>query len=185
MEELFLMLSAIRPMGEELVNYLRSILVAVELRKNQFLLKKGQVCNYIYFVKTGILRSFYTDENGKETTKWFMDEGNVITSVDSFFSRTPTLEPIHALEPSLLYGISHQQLFYAFENMDFSRHGIEILIRYHVLNERRISALQRLSAAEKYLYTKQTQPNIVEKVPDKYLATYLGITKETLSRIKN
>jgi len=173
-----------RSLSEELKNYLKSIIVIVELRTNQHIQRKGRVCDHIYFVKKGILRCYRKDEEGNETTKWFMDEGNVITSVDSFFSRTRSLESIHALKPSLLYGISYQQLYFALDHMDFSRHAIEIVIKYHVLNERRISALQELSAGEKYLYTKKTQPNIVKKVPAKHLATYLGINEATLSRIK-
>jgi len=186
MEELLSMLNKIRPMSQPLIDYLRLVIEAYELRKNQFLLKKGRVSDHIYYVSKGILRGFYEDENKKQTTKWFMDEGNVITSVDSFFSRTPTLEPIHALEPSLLYGIRHEQLYHAYNHYpEFNYHGRELTQRYHVINERRISALQRLSARERYLYTKETQPRIVERVPDNLLASYLGMKKETLSRIKS
>jgi len=186
MEELLAMLTAIRPMSNALINHLLSIIEAFELRKNQFLLKKGTVSNHIYYVSQGILRGFYEDENKKQTTKWFMDEGNVITSVDSFFSRTRTLEPIQALEPSLLFGIRHDQLYDTYEKfLEFNYHGRELTQKYHVMNERRISALQRLRAPERFLYTKETQPRIVERVPDKYLASYLGIDKAYLSRIKS
>jgi CRP-like cAMP-binding protein len=185
MEELLSLLTGIRPMSQELIDYLLLVIEAFELRKNQFLLRKGRVSNHIYFVSKGILRGFYEDENKKQTTKWFMDEGNVITSVDSFFSRTPTLEPIQALEPSLLFGITYQQLYHAYDHyLEFNYHGRELTQKYHVINERRISALQRLRARERYLYTKETQPRIVERVPDNLLASYLGIKKETLSRIK-
>jgi CRP-like cAMP-binding protein len=185
MDELLAMLNALRPMSDQLINHLKLIIEAFELRKNQFLLKKGMVSNHIYYVSKGILRGYYEDENKNQTTKWFMDEGNVITSVDSFFSRTRTLEPIQALEPSLLYGIRYEQLYETYENfLEFNYHGRELTQKYHVINERRISALQRLRSEERYLYTKQTQPSIVERVPDNYLASYLGIRKETLSRIK-
>lgn len=186
MKELLSMLNAIRPMSQPLINYLQLVIVAFELRKNQFLLKKGRVSDHIYYVSEGILRGYYEDEDKKQTTKWFMDEGNVITSVDSFFSRTPTLEPIQALEPSLLFGITYQQLYHAYEHFpEFNYHGRELTQNYHVINERRISALQRLRARERYLYTKETQPRIVERVPNNLLASYLGIKKETLSRIKS
>ncbi|HVU59090.1 MAG TPA: Crp/Fnr family transcriptional regulator [Puia sp.] len=186
MEELLTMLNDIRLMSTPLVNYLLSVIEAFELRKKQFLLKKGMISNHIYYVSKGILRGYYEDENKKQTTKWFMDEGNVITSVDSFFSRTPTLEPIQAIEPSLLFGIRYEQLYHAYEHYpEFNYHGRELTQKYHVLNERRISALQCLRARERYLYTKETQPRIVERVSDNLLASYLGIKKETLSRIKN
>ncbi|HEY4205990.1 MAG TPA: Crp/Fnr family transcriptional regulator [Puia sp.] len=186
MEELLAMLASIRPMSPPLTHYLLSVIEAFELRKKQFLLKKGWVSNHIYYVSKGILRCYYEDDNKKQTTKWFMDEGNVITSVDSFFTRTPTLEPIHALEPSLLFGIHYDQLYYAYEHFpEFNYHGRELTQKYHVINERRISALQRLRARERYLYTKETQPNIVDRVPNNLLASYLGIKNETLSRIKN
>jgi len=185
MEELLAMLNAIRPMSEPLINQLLLIIEAFELRKKQFLLKKGMVSNHIYYVSKGILRCYYEGEDKKQTTKWFMDEGNVITAVDSFFSRTPTLEPIHALEPSLLYGIRYDQLYYTYNHFpEFNYHGRELTQKYHVINERRISALQRLQAPERYLFTKKTQPRIVERVPDNYLASYLAMEKETFSRIK-
>lgn len=185
MEELLAMLNAIRPMSKPLINHLLSIIEAFELRKNQFLLKKGRVSNHIYYVSKGILRGYYEDEKKKQTSKWFMDEGNVITSVDSFFSRTPTLEPIQATEPSLLFGITYKQLYYIYDNYpEFNYHGRELTQQYHVINERRISALQRLRARERYLYTKTTQPGIVQRVPQNLLASYLGISKETLSRLK-
>src|SRR5258708_30634386 len=136
MEELMSMLNATWPMRPELVNYLLSCLVAFELKKKQFLLKKGQVCNYIYFVQEGILRSYYEDENKVETTKWLMDKGNIITSVTSFFTRTPTLEPIHALTDCLLLGITHEQLYHAFKTyIEFNYHGRELTLKYHLMNE--------------------------------------------------
>jgi len=185
MKELLSMLWSIYPLSEPLVNYLRSVLMAIELRKKDFLLKKGQISNHIYFIQKGILRCYLDGEDGKETTKWFMDEGNVIVSVDSFFSRTPSVEAIHALEDCLLYGISYDELEYAYRNfMEFNFHGRQLTTNYYVLSDRRVTMLQRLRAPERYLYTKETQPKIVERVAGKYLATYLGIEEETLSRIR-
>lgn len=185
MEELLSMLLTIRPMTEELINYLKSIIIAVELRKKEYLLKKGRVCDHIYYVKEGLLRCYFEAEDKTQTSKWFMEEGNVITSVDSFFSRTPTLEPIHAVKPCLLYGIHYDQLYYAYEHFpEFNYHGRELTTKYHVLNERRLSVMQRLSAPERYLYTKETQPRIITRVTGKDLASYLGMEEETLSRIK-
>jgi len=187
MEELFAMLMGIRTMSEELIEYLKKALVVIELEAKQYLLKKGQVSDHIFFVQRGILRCYYEDERGKQTTKWFMEEGNVIVAVDSFFGRTPSWEVIHALEHCVLYGITYAQLYEAYDRfVEFNFHGRELTTKYYRIHDRRITMFQRLNALERYEYTKKTQPGIVEResVTDADLSSYLGITAEHLSRIK-
>jgi CRP-like cAMP-binding protein len=187
MERLFKMLMGIYPMSPELIDYLKATLEVFELSKRQYLLKKGQISNRIYFVAKGILRCYYIDNNQKQTTKWFMDEGHVIIAVDSFFNRTLSFEAIQALEDCLLYGITYEQLEEAYRRfVEFNFHGRVLTTKYYVFSDQRVTMLQRLNAPERYLFTKEKQPGIVDRhsVTSRDLSSYLGIDEATLSRIK-
>jgi CRP-like cAMP-binding protein len=187
MEQLFLMLQSIFPMSDALVDYLKKTLVLIELEPKEFLLKKGQISDRIYFVAKGIVRGYHEDEQKKQTTLWFMDEGNVIVAVESFFGRTPSTEAVQALEYCELYGITYDQLYYAYRTfIEFNYHGRELTTKYYVWSAQRNKMLQRMRAAERYEFTKQMQPGILmrDSVTDAYLCSYLGITAEHLSRVK-
>ena len=187
MEQLFAMLLGIYPMSEGLIEYLKRTLETIELQAKDYLLRKGQVSDRIYFVERGIVRGYDKDERGKQTTLWFMDEGNVIVAVKSFFGRKASTEVIQALEYSVLHGITYDQLYYAYENfLEFNYHGRELTTKYYQSSAERTEMLQRMKALERYEFTKATQPGILkrESVTDNDLSSYLGITPEHLSRIK-
>jgi hypothetical protein len=185
MEELMSMLSAIWPMSDLLVQYLHSTLVAMDLSPKQYILKQGQVSNQIVFIQKGILHCYRVEENGKESTKWLMDEGNVVVAVDSFFSRKPSKTSICSLEQCVLLGISYDQLQYAYRNfIEFNIHGRVLTERYYEMWDERATMFQTLPAPEKYEYTRKTQPNIIERVPEYLLASYLGMHPTTLSKVK-
>jgi len=187
MEKLFEMLLKIFMMSAELVEYLKLTLEVVELKAGDYLLKKGQVSDRIYFVEKGIVRCYDEDEKKKQTTLWFMEEGNVIVAVESFFDRTPSTEVIQALEDCVLVGITYAQLYDAYGTyIEFNYHGRELTTKYYVWSAKRVKMLQRFKAPQRYEFTKRTQPGIVERasVTDAYLASYLGIRRETLSRLK-
>src|SRR5258707_12068505 len=132
MEQLMKMLAGMFPMSKELINYLMSTLEAFELSKGDYLLKKGQISNHIYFVDKGLLRCYYVDENGKQISIWFMDEGNVIVAVESFFGREPSDEAIQALEDCILYGITYEQLYKAYKTfVEFNYQGRELTTKYY------------------------------------------------------
>jgi len=186
MERLFALLMKIRPMSPDLIKYLEGALQAFEFKARQVILRKGQVSNHIYFVGSGIVRCYFEDDQEKQTNLWFMEEGNVIVAVESFFNRTPSDEVIVALEDCILYGISYDQLYEAYEKfIEFNFHGRELTTRYYVWSMQRVRMMQHMRASEKYEYTKKTQPGIVDRVPARHLASYLGFDEATLSRIKN
>jgi CRP-like cAMP-binding protein len=98
--DLFDFLNSISPLSEELKTQLSFYLKLQQFEKKTFLLKEGQTCNYIYFIQQGLVRSYYT-KDGNEICSWFMKEGDVIISVDSFYNRKPSYEFIEDwyLEP--------------------------------------------------------------------------------------
>lgn len=155
------------------------------VEKNQTLVREGQVCNKLYFIDKGLGRSFYLKEDGKEITQWFFIEGKIMSSVESFFQQIPSLYYLQMLEDSVVYSITRENidmLFNKYHNMErFGRLlSTEMLTR--VVNK--LNALQFQTARERYTYMLTEFPNISNRVPLGYLASYLGMTQETLSRIR-
>lgn len=155
------------------------------VEKNQTLVRDGQVCNKLYFIDKGLGRSFYLKEDGKEITQWFFIEGKIMSSVESFFQQIPSLYYLQMLEDSVVYSITRENidmLFNKYHNMErFGRLlSTEMLTR--VVNK--LNALQFQTARERYTYMLTEFPNISNRVPLGYLASYLGMTQETLSRIR-
>lgn len=184
MEKLLSYLKSVRPMSEALAHHLASIIETKAVPKKEFLLRKGRVCNHIYFVESGLLRCYY-ELHDADVTSWLMKEGNVIIAVRSFFNQTPSLETIQALEETVLHGISFAQLQDTYERFpEFNYHGRVLSQRYYELCDERLYALRMQRAQERYEYLMATQPALFARVPAKYIASYLGITNETLSRIR-
>jgi CRP-like cAMP-binding protein len=186
MEEIIAKFSIFFPLSDDLINYLLSVVEAFDLRKYDYLLKNGQTCNYMYYLQEGLLRCYYLDGEGKSTSSWFMREGNFVTAVNSYYTGQPTREPIHALEDCQLLGIHRDHLDYAYLNfMEFNLPGRKLTEMYYVLADERANLLRRLSATELYLHLKENEPWMLRRVEEQYIASYMGIDRSTLSRIKN
>jgi CRP-like cAMP-binding protein len=163
---------------------LASILEYAEVEKNEFLLKEGDISHSLYYVKKGILRQFCY-KNGKELTEYFICEENIFICVDSFFRQQPTHATIEALEPVALYGIPYQPF------MSLVRECREISLMYCRIMEmmlievrKKIFAFQFETANERYLRLLKERPDIIQRVPLVYIASYLQMSPETLSRVR-
>lgn len=156
-----------------------------KVKKNEMLIKEGQVCNKLYFVERGIGRSYYLTKEGREVTQWFFGINSFMSSVDSFFQQSPSFYYLEVLEDSILYSITKKNmdlLLAKYHNMEkFIRLlTIETLVQFvHKLN-----AIQFQTAKERYGYMLAEFPDISHRVPLGHIASYLGITQETLSRIR-
>src|SRR5688572_24409360 len=109
METLLKFLHSVYPLSVELEEHLRKILKIKKLKKKDVLLNAGSICKNVYFTKNGLLRCYYLDD-GYETCKWFMKEGDVVYSVKSFLTQSSSSEYIQALEDCMLYYITYQEL---------------------------------------------------------------------------
>ena len=184
MNELLAYLNSIHPLSQVANDYLLDHLKKIEVSKKKFILKEGRVCFNIYFVESGLLRCFYI-KNDKEINSWFMKESDVIVSVESFFNQSPSYENIQALEDCILYYIDYNELQHLYNNCpEFNYVGRILIEKYYKLSEQRLYSLRMQKAAEKYSFIMNHFPQIIQRVPSKYLASYLGITEETLSRIR-
>jgi CRP-like cAMP-binding protein len=184
MKELLIYLNNIYSLSEHLQEHLLTILKTKKISKKDNLLKIGQVCNNIYFVEKGLLRCYYIKED-KEVCSWFMKEGDVIISVESFFKQTQSYEAIQALEDSTVNYISYNELQFIYKKFpEFNFIGRVLTESYYMLSEQRLFSLRMQKSAEKYLYLQQHFPEFLLRLPSRYIASYLGITEETLSRIR-
>jgi CRP/FNR family transcriptional regulator, anaerobic regulatory protein len=184
MKELLTYLNSIYPLSQSAIEYLSENLKEIEIPKKKFLLKKGRICYNVYFVNKGLLRCFYT-KNDKEINSWFMKENDVIFSVESFLNQTPSYENIQTLEDSFLYYIEYGELQYLYNNcLEFNFIGRVLTEKYYKLSEQRLYSLRMQKSNERYDFILNHFPQIILRVPSKYIASYLGISEETLSRIR-
>lgn len=184
METLLAYLNSIYPLSDNLVEYLAKNLKTKYLSKKDFLLKKGHVSRDICFINAGLLRCFYLIDD-KEVSSWFMKEGDVIVSVESFFKQTTSYESIQALEDCVLHYITYDELQYLFRNfMEFNFVGRVLIEQYYTLSEQRLYSIRMQRAHDRYAYLLDHHTHLIQRVPSKYLASYLGITEVTLSNIK-
>jgi CRP-like cAMP-binding protein len=155
------------------------------LPKNEYLLSEGSTSRHLYFLQQGALRGYYTLD-GKEITHWFGFENDFVTSFHSFITQEPSVENIQLLEGSILWAISKDTLTALFDQY----HEIERLVRiiyekYYIRLEERFVNAQFKTATERYEQLLQQTPHILERVPLGCIASYLGISQETLSRIRS
>ncbi|MGD1940518.1 MAG: Crp/Fnr family transcriptional regulator [Leptolyngbyaceae cyanobacterium] len=163
---------------------LSNIIETVEIPKDSLLLETGQISSHLYFVVEGILRSFYYAEN-KEVTRWFCFAEHFATSYFSFVYRRPSEDTIMLLTDAKLLAISYENLQYLSRQdtvwVDLNRHLLEY---YYTNSLERIASFQTQSTVERYDHLLQAYPTIEDDIPLGYIASYLGMTQETLSRIR-
>lgn len=178
-------LNTILPFTEDELEDIVSHFKKESISKNHSLVRHGEICKSLYFVEKGMGRSYYLNENGKEITQWFFGVGKFMSSVDSFFQQTPSLYYLEVLEDSVLYSISKDdidQLFSKYHKMEKMGRLVTIEMLTRVVNK--LNAIQFQTAKERYDYMLAEFPDIAYRVPLGHIASYLGMTQETLSRIR-
>lgn len=168
----------------DLVIAIEQVLQKMEFPKKHILLKKGKVCSHLYFIEKGLARNFFEEED-KELTNDIVLEGELLVSFSSFISRTASLETIELLEDSVLYAIQYddlQKLYQQFPIME----RIGRMIAEHHYNSLAMKSyrLKFSNSSERYQYLFENKIEIVKRVPIGIIASYLGMSIETLSRIR-
>ena len=153
--------------------------------KDHFLLKENTISDYIYFIEKGVARIYYY-KNGKEITEWIAMDGQFFLSITSFFRRTPSHLIIQTLEPGEVFGIHHDD----FMSLADKYHDVERLLRKMVtlsliFSQERMDSIQFESAQQRYERLLNSSPKIIQRVALTHIASFLGITLETLSRIRS
>lgn len=154
-------------------------------KRNEILLREGDICKHYYFVNEGCLRLFTYNSEGIETTRYFAFEGAFGTALPSLIQQTPAFEFIQTIEPSKLLKISREDFYTLVDTVpQVSRVYRQILEMGFITAQKRIYGFQGFDALEKVRWVMQYQPDFLVRVSNKMAASYLGITPSTLSRIK-
>lgn len=154
-------------------------------RKGVILVDQGEVCKRLYYVKRGIVRSYTRNDKGEEETLMISMENTFITSVGSFFGRIPSYLSIEVCEDASLYAISHDQFHQAIESSpEIKDLALKYALRWTDMMGRHIIEIKGYTAKERYLNMIKKYPTILERVNLIHLASYLGITQQSLSRIR-
>ncbi|UYZ64103.1 Crp/Fnr family transcriptional regulator [Hymenobacter weizhouensis] len=184
MDEFLRVCSAIQPLSAPLEAALRQLVRREPIAPGEQLLAPGQTAQRLYFLEQGLVRGFYL-KDGKEVTSWFMRDGDFVISILSFLSRQPSQEYLQALTAGVVWSLGYEQLQQLYRQFpEFNFVGRVLTEKYYVLSERRALHLRMLSATERYHLLLQEFPDIFQRVPLKMLASHLGITPETLSRLR-
>ena len=176
--------NSITPLPPELIDDIIKYAVIKEYKKNEFILKAGKVSNYTSWIIKGLTRSYYVKDIEDITTKFLWD-GAPITSVYSYYSRKPGNENIVALEDTTLASLHYDHMQYLYKTYPaFNVIGRVITEQYLYMLEIEVYNLRKQKAEDRYHFIVKHFPHLLQRVPLKYLATYLGINLETLSRIR-
>ena len=152
--------------------------------KGEILQNAGQVSSNAYYVKKGLLRSYTIDEKGKEHIYMFASEGWIVSDVESQVFNNKTTLFIDAIENSEVYVLDVSKLDSTIQNTGDSSIMVKTLLKRVGVMQRRIIALMSSSATERYQSFLQIYPELPNRVPQKMIASYLGITPEALSNIR-
>ncbi|HLX67444.1 MAG TPA: Crp/Fnr family transcriptional regulator [Puia sp.] len=181
---LLTVLNQLYPLSPEAQQYLRDQVTSCTVTKRKLLLKEGMTCEHIYFIVKGALRGF-TREGQKDITTWITIENELVSSILSLDERVKSIENIQALEKSELLSLTLAELEVMYERFpECNILARKILQRYYADAEQRAFIARLTKAENKYRYFLKRHPALSNRIPLKYIASYLGVTLETLSRIR-
>lgn len=157
----------------------------IEFKKNDYLIETGKTSTFYYFVEEGFLRSYSIDLDGNDITSKFFTPKDIVIDWHSYFLKKPSREPVQALTPGRCWKIRFSDFMKLFHIEAFREVGRTRLVQnYFELKNHSISVIAD-HAKDRYLNLLREKPELVQNVPLKHLATYLGITDTSLSRIRN
>ena len=172
-------------MGQDLEKALEELAKIEQYNTGDFILHGGEICRKASLIVKGLFRSYYLND-GKDITSRFMDEGFIVTSWISYYTQQPSNEFIEALEPTTTISLDYYSIQKLYGNFpEFNIIGRKQTEYAFYLSEERTQMLRKHTAEEKYKFFLDNHPNLMQRVPLKYIATYLGMNEETLSRIRS
>lgn len=172
-------------MAHDELDILESILVPMKFARGEKMVEAGDVSDAIYYVERGMVREYYF-KNNKSVTEYLAADGTIVMSIESLFREEPSKLVIEALEPTLVYVLPKKRL------EEVALHNVNIQILYRkileeslIISQRRADLLRFESAKDRYLKLCKLNPKVIMKAPLVYVASYLQMTPETLSRVRS
>ena len=172
-------------MTHDELDVLESILVPMKFAKGQMILSEGEICKHVYYIERGLIRQFYF-KNGKQITEHLGEDRSIFMCIESLFREEPTKLQVEAIEPTWVYALPKQKL----EQVALHNVNIQILYR-KILEESLITSqvhadLVRFEIAQaRYKRMCKLSPQVILRAPLVYIASYLQMTPETLSRVRS
>ena len=170
---------------EEIWTRFQDVLVEKEIASKTILLSEGKTSRFAHFIKRGCLRLWF-NKDGKDVTVQFFFEGQAVASIDSFLNNQPSLYTIERIEPSTIISISRDHFEQFIQLYPEFKDGFQDFLFQRFRNYARLF-LSRIKdkPEERYKDLIKNNPEILKRVPQHYIASYLGITPISLSRIRN
>ena len=172
-------------MTHDELDILESVLIPRKYAKGEMVLSEGEICTSIIYIDKGLLRQFYL-KNGKEVTEYLAVEGSIMMSIESLVKEVPSVQQIEAIEPTIVYELPKKRL------EEVALHNVNIQILYRKILEESLIVSQvhadlvRFESAEnRYRRMCKISPQIALRAPLLFIASYLQMTPETLSRVRS
>ncbi len=164
--------------------------LSAKLKKKEYkakttIIREGSIAHKLYFIESGLLRTYHLLE-GKEISTYFASDNQFISTYSSFISQTPSLEVLETIEDSTVYELSYQSLLELYkESLRFEKLGRILAEKNYLCVLDRTLTMQTKTAKDKYLdFIENYDPKIIQRTPQHMIASFLGITPESLSRIR-
>ncbi|MBF1384609.1 Crp/Fnr family transcriptional regulator [Prevotella aurantiaca] len=171
-------------MTHEELDILESILVPMKFAKGEMILNEGEVCENIYYIDRGLIRQFYF-KNGKQITEHLGEDQTIFMCIESLFREEPTKLQVEAIEPSIVYALPKQRL------EQVALHNVNIQILYRkileeslIISQVHADLVRFETAQDRYKKMCKLNPQVILRAPLVYIASYLQMTPETLSRVR-
>lgn len=184
-EKLIEFIQQMHPMGSDKALAITQFFTEKQFKKNELLIHSKKICNEYYFLTDGFVRSYLYNATGEDITTGFSAPGQIVCELFSFFKRVPAQEDFQALSSCVTLSIDFNQLQIAFHGLpEFREFGRAILVNeYARLKTNMLNSLQQ-TAETRYKHLLETNPAIFQHAPLKNIASYLGVTDTSLSRIR-
>lgn len=171
---------------DEMWNYISSHIYRMSLSKNSYLIRKGDTVDKLYFVCSGLMRVYYSKEDGTEINRNFVFENRFFSNSLSLLTSIPSHYEVETLEDTKLLYFTKEVLESLYEKYPVGNKIGRLLAEQNFIEkELKETRLRNLSPEEHYLYLVSCNSKIIKRIPQYHIASYLGITPETLSRIRN
>lgn len=180
------MIREVAPMSDEGLSLLEDLLIPESVPAGTMIIKEGVTSRYLYFINSGCLRNFALEEDGHEQTRWFATDGDLVASMYSFAAGEPAIASVEALTDVELHKVRiHDIKQLIVDNHEWAVWACRYLADGLYVLERRYTFLGHGDAMTRYLNLQKMRTfEILNKIPLQYIASYLGITPQTLSRIR-
>jgi CRP-like cAMP-binding protein len=174
------------PLADNEKEALTSRLTERKIKRKQYILQEGETCKYFSYVVEGCFKTYGVDKSGKEHNLLFTAEDDWITDIDSLHKEQPSKLFIEAIEPSTILQISKGDLWYLYTNYPkFDRNFRVIIEDKYIELQNRLLQTFSTTAYQRYESFLEQYPNLANRLPNTQIASYLGITPEFLSKIRN